>query len=144
MTRDIESTPCRFFIHSWVTRLPVPTLLPSILPIPPGTTVREDWLQCSVQVLNTADYILSTERWGDPDIGIFRFVSSFYDDRWRSTLVQPTSTPNESIRSLRFVPTEHGVSVHGIWREFGRDIHSIISANATISLNGCSATPSMM
>ena len=41
-------------------------------------------------------------------------------------LVQPSSALDERLRSLRLVPAKQRVIVHGIGREVGRDVHSVI------------------
>ena len=50
----------------------------------------------------------------------------FYNEHHLSILVQPSSALDERLRSLRLVPAKQTVSVHGIGREVGRDVHPVI------------------
>lgn len=54
------------------------------------------------------------------------FACPLNNYRRRVTLIQPSSTSSERLRSLRFVPIEHEVIVHGIRREIGRDVHPFV------------------
>jgi len=51
----------------------------------------------------------------------FSFAWSFY-----VALVEPSSALDQRLRSLGLMPSEYGIIVHGIGREIGRNVYSII------------------